>query len=102
MACTPFPSLKGEPRLTLVRTALSSAAVSGLLTRSAHRGEPAMGQAERRRGFRLGSFRYRFSEPHVQSSARLTGPARKALRSTYRQTSRKGSSSWTGKRFNRP
>jgi hypothetical protein len=36
------------------------------------------------------------------SSARLTSPARKALRSTYRQTSRKCSSSWTGKLFNRP
>jgi hypothetical protein len=39
MASTPFPSPKGEPRLTLVRTALSSTAVSGLLTRSAQRGE---------------------------------------------------------------
>ena len=37
MACTPFPSPKGEPRLQLVRTGLSSAAVSGLLTRSAQR-----------------------------------------------------------------
>jgi hypothetical protein len=74
----------------------------GLLTRSVQRGERAMGQAESKRGFRSGSSRHRFSEPHVQSSARLTSPARKALRSTYRQTSRKCSSSWTGKLFNRP
>ena len=69
IACTQFPSPKGEPRLTLVRTALSSAAVSGLLTRSAHRGERAMGQAESRRGSRSGSSSHRFSDPHVQSSA---------------------------------
>ena len=43
MAYTPFPAPKGEPRLTLVRTALSSAAVSGLLTRSAQRDERAIG-----------------------------------------------------------
>ena len=84
IGCTQFPSPKGEPRLTLVRTALSSAAVSGLLTRSAHRGERAMGQAESRRGSRPGSSSHRFSAPHVQSSAGLTSPARKALRSTYR------------------
>ena len=41
-----------------------------LLLRSAQRGERAMGQAESRRGFRSGSSRHRFSEPHVQSSAR--------------------------------
>ena len=69
MACTPFPSPKGEHRLTLVRTALSSAAVNGLLTRSAQRGERAMDQAEIRRGFRSGSSSHRFNQPHVQSSA---------------------------------
>ena len=69
IACTQVPSPKGEPRLTLVRTALSSAAVSGLLTRSTHRGERAMGQAESRRGSRSGSSSHRFSDPHVQSSA---------------------------------
>jgi hypothetical protein len=42
----------------------------GLLTCSAQRGEPAMGQAESRRGSRSGSSSYRFSEPYVQSSAR--------------------------------
>jgi hypothetical protein len=43
-----------------VRTALSSTAVSGLLTRSTHRGERAMGQAESRRGSRSGSSSHRF------------------------------------------
>jgi exonuclease SbcC len=56
---------------------------------AAQRGERAMGQAESRRGSRSGSSSHRLSEPHVQSSARLTSPARKALRSTYRQTNRK-------------
>ena len=40
IACIQFSSPKGEPRLTLLRTALSSAAVSGLLTRSVQRGGP--------------------------------------------------------------
>ena len=46
IACAQFSSPKGEPRWTLLRTALSSAAVSGLLTRSVQRGERAIGQAE--------------------------------------------------------
>ena len=87
IACTQFSSPRGEPRLTLLRTALSAAAVSGLLTRSVQRGERAMGQAETRRGSRSGYSSHRLSEPHLQSSAPLTSPAREALRSTYRQSS---------------
>jgi hypothetical protein len=71
ITCTQFSSPKGEPRLTLLRTALSSAAVSGLLTRSVQRGERAMGLAESRRGSRSGSSSHRLSEPHLQSSARF-------------------------------
>ena len=88
ITCTQFSSPNGEPRRTQLRTALSSAAVSGLLTRSVHRGERAMGQAESRRGSRSGSSSHRLGEPHLQSSALLTSPARKALRSTYRQTNK--------------
>ena len=43
IACTQFLSPKGEPRLTLLRTALSSAEVSGLLTRSVQGSERAIG-----------------------------------------------------------
>jgi hypothetical protein len=88
--------------LTLVRTALSSAAVSGLLTRSAHRGERAMGQAESRRGSRSGSSSHRFSDPHVQSSARLTSPARKALRFDVPADQQKVFIILDGKTLNRP
>jgi hypothetical protein len=102
IACTQVSSPKGEPRWTLLRTALSSAAVSGLLTPAVQRGKRAIGEAEIRRGSRSGSSSHRLSEPHLQSSARLTSPARKALCSTHRQTSRKCSSSWTGKLLKRP
>jgi hypothetical protein len=89
IACTQFSSPKGEPRLKLLPTALSSAAVSGLLTCSVQRGERAIGQAESRRGSRSGSSSSRLREPHLQSSARLTSPASKAFRSTCRQTNKK-------------
>jgi hypothetical protein len=67
----------GEPRLTLMRTALSSTAVSGVLARSTPRGARERGQTESRCGSRSGASSHRFSEPHLQSSARLTRPARK-------------------------
>jgi hypothetical protein len=89
IACPQFSSPKGEPRLTLLRTALSSAAVSGLLTRSVQRGERAIGQAESRRGSRSGSSSHRLSKPHLQSSDCLTSPAREAFRSMDRQTNNK-------------
>jgi hypothetical protein len=68
------------PRLTLVRTAVrtacSSAAVSGLLTRSAQRNRRAIGQGKSRAGSHSGLYSQRLNEPDRQSSARGTKPAR--------------------------
>ena len=67
----------GEPRLPLMRTALSSTAVSGVLARSTPRGARERGQTESRCGTRSGSSSHRFGESHLQSLALLTRPARK-------------------------
>jgi hypothetical protein len=65
----------GEPRLPLMRTALSSTAVSGVLARSTPRGARERGQTESRCGTRSGSSSHRFGESHLQSLALLTRPA---------------------------
>jgi hypothetical protein len=65
IACTQFSCPKGVPRLTQLRTALSSVAVGGLLTRSVQRDERAIGQAQSRRGSRSGSSSHRLSEHHL-------------------------------------
>ena len=80
IACTQLSSPNGEPRLTLLRTALSSVAVSGLLTRSVQRGERAIGQAKSRRGSRSGSSSHRLSvencRPSIFSVQGVINPAR--------------------------
>jgi hypothetical protein len=80
IAYTQFSSPKGEPRWTLLRTPLSSAVVSGLLTRSVQRGERAIRQAESRRGSRSGSSSHRLSvengRPGIASVQGEINPAR--------------------------
>jgi len=93
MDSTQPSSLSGFPRCVESRTAASSAFVRGSLTRAVQPGSLDSGQGARSFGAGSGCCSHRHYDPHRQSSAQCTKPARRALRSTYRQTVRKCSSS---------
>ena len=89
-------SPSGLPRCVDNRTADNSFSVSGVLTRWVQLGCRAKGHGDSNSGLGSGLRSQRHSDPHCQSSARWTKPARKVLRSTYRHTTNKCSSSWIG------
>ena len=93
---------KGHPRFTERRSATSSASVCGLLTSSTQSAKRRTGQADRSDLSLVLPQHQRDRLPHRHSSARRTRFARKAFRSTYRQSVKKCSSSLTGNDLNRP
>lgn len=95
-------SPKGDPWRTLRRSADSSASVSGAFTCSSQPGERRMGHGDRIRCAADVPWLQRYKLLQRQSSARSTRFARRAFRSTYRQTVRKCSSSWTRNDLKRP
>jgi hypothetical protein len=93
----------GWPRRMLRPIASSSAGVIGALTRSPQSLGRVTGQASRVGASGMVEPAARWARlPHFQSSARATRPARRALRSTWRQATRKWSSSWIRNDLNRP
>jgi hypothetical protein len=95
-------SPNGLPRVTHRRRAVNSASDCGALTWSIQLDARRTGQGDSKACSEELPRLQRQRLPHRQSSARVTRFARKALRSTYRQTVKKCSSSWTGKDLNRP
>jgi hypothetical protein len=95
-------SPNGLPRCAERRSAANSESVSASFTFATQFGKRGIGQAESNAGAGSTGCRQRHSEPQRHASARGTSLARKAFRSTYRQTVRKWLSSWTGKLLNRP
>ncbi len=82
-------SPSGLPRWADSRTAANSASDRGVLTRSTHPVRRGSGHGDSNGGLGSGLRSQRQSEPHRHCSARSTNPARRAFRSTYRQTIKK-------------